>query len=136
MFTLNARVAIVTAALALTALSSQAAAQTAKPICGIEYESPLRTQEIVELVKGLAPNTSDPMFVSYFDPADGTAWTFSTPANPSYPAVICRRMIQKDGAHQIAMDIRCAATRPICDQSFVELNKKTIENLVPAPPAQ
>jgi hypothetical protein len=116
----------------MTGMAIQAAEASAKPICGIEYESPTQVQEQVELVKALAGNTTDPMYVTYYDGSENMTWAFTTAANPAHPAVICRRMEQKDGQYHIAMDIRCNAVKVVCDelhQGFVRLNKITTKKL-------
>lgn len=127
------------AAVALSGLAFQATGASAKPICGIEYESPSQVQEKVELEKGLTGNTSDPNFVIYYDGNENLSWAFSTAANPVHPAVVCRRMEQKEGKFDIVMDIRCNAAKLLCDElyeNFTALNRITEKKLNSSQPPQ
>ena len=72
------------------------------------------------------------MFATYFDEASSIAWAFSSKLNPSYPTIVCRQIVVKNGTYNIDMDIRCGSTQESCDElsaAFNELNQKTIETM-------
>jgi hypothetical protein len=130
-FPISIRMSALVAA-AMSGLAIQAPDASANPICGIEFESASQVQEQVELKKQLPGNTSDPMYVTYYDGGENVSWAFTTTAHAAHPAVICRRMEQKDGKFEIAMEIRCNATKLVCDElyeSFVRLNKITTKRM-------
>ena len=117
---------------ALAVWISQVVDVLAKPICGIEFQSPAQVEAVLSVDKKLPAKNDDPMFATYFDKANSIVWAFSSKLNPSYPAVVCRQIVVENGTYHINMDIRCGSTQESCDQlsaSFNDLNKRTIETM-------
>ena len=65
--------------------------------------------------------------------SDGDAralWSFAPPEHPSYPSVVRRAVVERDGQVGITTQVNCGAEKPICDQlvkDFIELNQKVKE---------
>ena len=64
------------------------------------------------------------------EPDGLTIWSFSPPNQPAYPAVAKRVFYQEEGAWFIKMDVRCEASKTVCDQlqqDFEALNESMRE---------
>jgi hypothetical protein len=64
------------------------------------------------------------------EPGGLTIWSFSPPNQPAYPAVAKRVFYQEEGAWFIKMDVRCEASKTVCDQlqqDFEALNESMRE---------
>lgn len=61
------------------------------------------------------------------DNSNKALWSFAPQNHPSYPSVVRRIVIEKDGQIGIATQVKCAASKTICDmlvKDFMELNQK------------
>jgi hypothetical protein len=55
------------------------------------------------------------------DPASSTLWSFAPPNHPAYPAVIRRRLVERDGGKVGEMTALCQATRTACDKLMADV---------------
>ena len=55
--------------------------------------------------------------------ADEGIWSFAPRNNPAFPAVVKRKVLEKDGKLYIAMDAICQAKREPCDAMMTDFNK-------------
>jgi len=61
------------------------------------------------------------------DNTNKALWSFAPKKHSSYPSVVRRAVVEKDGQVGITTEVRCAAKRSICDslvKDFMELNQK------------
>jgi hypothetical protein len=71
-------------------------------------------------------------YVALEDGRDGTLWTFTLPAHPAHPAVICRRIMERRGILDIPTTIECRGAEAACAKlrsDFDVLNERVIQNL-------
>ena len=60
------------------------------------------------------------------DRADFAVWSFVPSGHPAHPAVVRRRVVERDGAMFVDMQVLCTAKKPACDalvQEFQDLNR-------------
>jgi hypothetical protein len=76
----------------------------------------------------------------FSDAAGLVIWTFTTPAHPAYPSLVCREAVQdSSGAWSMTMRVTCFGTTQVCDQlveDFKSLNKAMradLQRRFPAP---
>jgi len=65
-------------------------------------------------------------------PKENTVWSFSPPGHPSYPSVIKRFPIQRDGKIFLGMSVICEANKTPCDalvREFQEMNKSMAKQM-------
>jgi hypothetical protein len=61
------------------------------------------------------------------DNTNKALWSFAPIEHPSYPSVVRRAVVERDGQVGITTQVRCAAKKSICDslvKDFMELNQK------------
>jgi hypothetical protein len=71
-------------------------------------------------------------FVALEDGGDGTLWTFTLPAHPAHPSVVCRRIVERRGVLDIPTTIECKASEQACAKlksDFDMLNERVISDL-------
>ncbi len=71
----------------------------------------------------------DPQYLAYRDAEDIT-WTFTQPAHPAHPAVVCRRVIGPESKPELETDAECHASRRACEAmmaDFAKLNAALME---------
>jgi hypothetical protein len=71
-------------------------------------------------------------FVALEDGSDGTLWTFTLPAHPAHPSVVCRRIVERRGILDIPTTIECKASEQACAKlrsDFDVLNERVISDL-------
>jgi hypothetical protein len=72
------------------------------------------------------------VFVALENGSDGTLWTFTLPAHPAHPAVICRRIMERRGVLEIPMTVQCSGAEAACAKlrsDFDVLNERMILDL-------
>jgi hypothetical protein len=52
-----------------------------------------------------------------------TAWSFTPPSHPAYPAVLRRSIVERDGAFAVKTDAMCEAEKSACDQLMAEVHE-------------
>ena len=54
---------------------------------------------------------------------DEGIWVFAPNSHPTFPSVVKRRIIERDGQLFLDMDVLCGGTKPACDQYVAEFQK-------------
>lgn len=81
---------------------------------------------------GLREMARSDVFVGLEDGRDGTLWTFTLPAHPAHPAVVCRRIVERRGVLEIPTTIECNGAEAACAKlksDFDALNERVIRDL-------
>ena len=61
------------------------------------------------------------------DNTNKALWSFAPQDHPSYPSVVRRAVVERNGQIGITTEVRCAAKKSVCDslvKDFMELNQK------------
>ena len=61
------------------------------------------------------------------DSSDKSIWSFAPESHPSYPSVVKRTIVERNGSIGIATEVSCGASKQQCDElvkDFMELNNK------------
>jgi hypothetical protein len=72
------------------------------------------------------------VYVGLEDGRNGTLWTFTLPAHPAHPAVVCRRIVERRGILEIPTTIECKGPEAACAKlrsDFDVLNERVIHDL-------
>jgi hypothetical protein len=72
------------------------------------------------------------LYVGLEDGRDGALWTFTLPAHPAHPAVVCRRIMERRGVIDIPTTIECRGSEQACAKlrsDFDVLNERVISDL-------
>jgi hypothetical protein len=72
------------------------------------------------------------VYVALEDGSNGTLWTFTLPAHPAHPAVICRRVMERRGILEIPTSIVCNGPEAACAKlksDFDMLNERMLDEL-------
>jgi ribonuclease HI len=99
---------------------------------GIEYKS------VAEALKALRAKPNVEISVQgdwtiVDEPANFALWSFAPKRHAAYPAVVKRKVVEKDGIVSIKTDVICEATKAACDalvREFMQMN----QNLKPSLP--
>lgn len=65
-------------------------------------------------------------------PAEHAIWSFTPDSHPAHPSMILRAPFERDGAIYIGMDVKCGATKPVCDalvEEFKAMNARVAEKM-------
>ena len=117
---------------ALLLVSAPHAAVAQETLCGKPKSSPQALYEHLAKVDKLREMGSSPEYVALEDGTDGTLWTFTLPAHPAHPAVVCRRIVERRGMLDIPTSIQCNGPQAACaklESDFETLNKRMIQEL-------
>ncbi|MCG7545802.1 molecular chaperone DnaJ [Pseudoalteromonas sp. MM17-2] len=61
------------------------------------------------------------------DNTNKALWSFAPKAHPSYPSIVRRAVVERNGQIGITTEVKCAAKKSVCDslvKDFMELNQK------------
>ena len=89
------------------------------------YESPAQAMAALRAKPGVVFTEQRGWTVAE-DRADYAVWSFVPSGHPAHPAVVRRRVVERDGAMFVDMQVLCTAKRPACDallQEFQDLNR-------------
>lgn len=65
-------------------------------------------------------------------PAEHAIWSFTPDSHPAYPSMILRAPFERDGTVYLGMDVKCGATKPVCDalvEEFKTMNARMAEDI-------
>jgi hypothetical protein len=114
----------------LIATLASATAHDGDHLCGTPSMAP--SDKLRQLQAAKAEETfRDPQYLAYRDSA-GITWTFTQPANPAHPAVVCRRIVGPEGKLELETDAECLASRKACQAmmaDFAKLNAAMMEEM-------
>ena len=112
----------------LIAAWAPAIAHDGDHLCGTPSMAP--SAKLQQLQAARVPETfRDSQYVA-FRGADEITWTFTQPAHPAHPAVVCRRIVGPEGQLELETNADCRASRAACDAmmaDFAKLNAAMIE---------
>lgn len=92
----------------------------------IEYNSPGEALSALRLKPGVEISVQGGWTIAY-DPALHVTWSFAPEKHASYPSVVKRAVVAKDGTVFVNMDVKCKASKDICDElvrEFLQLNEQ------------
>jgi len=90
------------------------------------YDNVLEALESLKLDKNSEVSESDG-WVIVNDNSNKALWSFAPKTHQSYPSVVRRAIVEKNGKIVIRTQVRCSAKRSICDllvKDFMALNQK------------
>ena len=71
-------------------------------------------------------------FMAFADKPNSAVWTFTKPAHPAHPAVVCRYPIKIGERYHVKLEATCGGTKSACDQlieDFRKLNERIPEDI-------
>ena len=101
-------------------------------LCGKPRTAPEALHQELTKDAGLREMARSDVFVGLEDGRDGTLWTFTLPAHPAHPAVVCRRIVERRGILEIPTAIECKGAEAACAKlksDFDALNESMIQDL-------
>ena len=123
-----ARLVCIAAAVVLPIAPSSATGD----LCGRPKTTPGTLYEQLSKDARLREMRRSDVFVALEDGGDGTLWTFTLPAHPAHPAVVCRRIMERRGLIEIPTAIQCNGGEAACarlQSDFDMLNERMIQDL-------
>lgn len=92
----------------------------------IEYKSPAEALSALRLKPGVEISVQGGWTIAH-EPALHTTWSFAPEKHASYPSVVKRAIVEKDGTVSVAMNVKCQASKDACDdlvRDFIRLNEQ------------
>ena len=65
-------------------------------------------------------------------PAENAIWSFTPASHPAHPSMILRAPYERDGTLYLGMEVKCGATKPVCDalvEEFWAINARVAEKM-------
>ncbi len=93
----------------------------------IEYPSPGEAYNALRVKDGVTFSRDDSGWTVAFDKTTAVIWSFAPNGHPTFPTVIKRVPIEKDGQLFIAMDVLCGGSKEACDdvvRRYTAINEK------------
>lgn len=91
----------------------------------IEYKSPAEALEALRSKPGVKISKQGGWTIAH-ESALHVIWSFAPEKHPSYPSVVKRAIVEKDGTVFVKMDVKCKASKEVCDdlvREFIQLNE-------------
>lgn len=91
----------------------------------IEYKSPSEALAALRSKPGVEISVQGGWTIVY-EPALHVIWSFAPEKHASYPSVVKRAIVEKDGTVFVKMDVKCSASKDVCDglvREFMQLNE-------------
>jgi hypothetical protein len=104
----------------------------AEDLCGEPKAHPDALYERLAKDSRLREMQRNEQYVALENGQDGTLWTFTRPAHPAHPAVVCRRVMERRGVLEVPTTITCLGPEAQCTKlksDFDALNERMIESL-------
>lgn len=116
----------------VAAALSIAPGSAAEELCGRPKAAPQALYEQLSRDSKLKEMRRSEVYVALEDGSDGTLWTFTLPAHPAHPAVVCRRVMERRGIIEIPTTVHCNGAEAACARlrsDFDVLNERMIQDL-------
>ncbi len=104
-----------------------------RELCGVQASSYQALLSKIERDATVQAGQQSNLYLSFSPVGDGKrllSWTFTKPAHPAHPSVICRKMVQQpSGAWTLTTETQCGGTKARCDElqaEFTDLNQRMI----------
>jgi hypothetical protein len=97
----------------------------------IEYQSPRAAYNALRNKQGVAFSRDDSEWTVAFDKIQGVIWSFAPASEPSFPIVVKRTVLEKEGHLFIKMDVLCGGTKEACDsvvRRYTAINEEISRN--------
>src|SRR5262245_17257436 len=123
---------LATATFAAVALLVAPPAVGADHVCGKAKTTPEALYAELAKDARLKEVRRSEIYVALEDGTDGTLWTFTLPAHPAHPAVVCRRVMERRGIIEIPTTSGCKGGEAACAKlrsDFEMLNERMIQDL-------
>jgi hypothetical protein len=91
----------------------------------IEYKSPAEALEALRSKPGVEISVQGGWTIAY-EATSHVIWSFAPEKHASYPSVVKRAIVEKDGIVYLKMDVKCKASKDACDElvrEFTQLNE-------------
>lgn len=91
----------------------------------IEYNSPAEALAALQSKPNVEISVQGGWTIAY-EAASHVLWSFSPQSHASYPSVVKRAVVERNGGVFIDMDVKCQATKQACDElvrEFIHLNE-------------
>jgi hypothetical protein len=101
-------------------------------LCGEPKAEPQALYERLAKDNRLREMRRSELYVALENSQNGILWTFTQPAHPAHPAVVCRRVMERRGIIEIPTTIACHGAADECAKlksGFEALNARMIEDL-------
>src|SRR5262245_36901047 len=123
---------LATATFAAVALLVAPPAVGADHVCGKAKTTPEALYAELAKDARLREVRRSEIYMALEDGTDGTLWTFTLPAHPAHPAVVCRRVMERRGMLEIPTAIECKGSEAACAKlksDFDALNERLMQDL-------
>jgi hypothetical protein len=91
----------------------------------IEYNSPAEALAALQSKPNVEISVQGGWTIAY-DAASHVIWSFAPQSHASYPSVVKRAVVERNGATFLDMDVKCQASKEACDElvrEFIHLNE-------------
>ena len=126
------RIRTATCIVCMTAAVPIAQGAAGDDLCGRPKATPGALYDELAKDSRLKEMRRSDVYVALEDGGDGTLWTFTLPAHPAHPAVVCRRVMQRRGIVEIPTAVVCNGAESACAKlksDFDALNERMILEL-------
>jgi hypothetical protein len=107
------RTALLLFVLAAPVLASPPVAEHA----AIPYSSLAEALKALRAKPGVEFRNEGGWIVAY-DPETIVSWLLTPPGHPAYPSIVKRHVVNSESGADMATEIRCFATKAVCDKFF------------------
>lgn len=101
----------------------------------IEYNSPAEALAALQSKPDVEISVQGGWTIAY-EVASHVIWSFAPRSHASYPSVVKRAIVKRDGAVFVDMDVECPASKETCDElvrEFVHLNERMRSSMQTGP---
>ena len=128
---------LVSGLLIVTAARAEAQqAASGDSLCGEPTAEPQALYDRLKADSRLREMRRSEHYIALENGQDGTLWSFTLPAHPAHPAVVCRRVMERRGIIDIPTAIVCRGPEGACatlKSDFEALNARMIQDLEKRP---
>ena len=96
-------------------VSAEPSLITPQSICDVVGRDPADIRRAVVGTAGVRFHESIGEYDTFVDMSRRRLWTFTKPASPLPPTVVCRTVLERGSGSEVVMEIVCFGTAPQCD---------------------
>ena len=94
------------------------------PSCGVNAGSVTAIRDAVAKDARFHRDGGKAARIAYSSEALQAIWTFTTSADPAYPAAVCEQVVDSEGAMRIQRRIYCEAAPAACERLAAEISQR------------